>query len=264
MGKRIVSGVVAGAMTLFCLLWAEPWAAWLLLGLAFLLGLSELKRLVNDHPAVTIILVALTLWLGVELGGTFFLPFVSGLWVLGFVSLLVWQPNDYRAAFGLGCWVAAGFCAAFFLLVPVVAPGNSLVARGILLALVPLWVGDSLGYFIGGKWGKRFLAPTLSPKKTWEGSIANIIGCLTCAIVLVEVTGGPLNAGILIGLNTGLLGQAGDLLQSRIKRISGVKDSGSFLPGHGGILDRLDSFLLSSVPSLWIIASTPAFHVKLP
>ena len=137
--------------------------------------------------------------------------------------------------------------------------GNALV-----LALVPLWVGDSAAYFIGKSVGRRPLAPNISPNKTVEGSVANLIGCLIAAFAIGHYFNLPWSVPLAFGLSTGLFGQVGDLLQSKLKRDAGVKDSGSLLPGHGGVLDRLDSLLYSAPISLGCatLLASSVFHVK--
>lgn len=123
-----------------------------------------------------------------------------------------------------------------------------------LMVLLPLWAGDSAGYFVGRAIGKHKLAPTISPKKTWEGAIANFLACVGVCAGLGLTYGMP--AGVWIGaaVATGVLGQAGDLFESWLKRKRDLKDSGSLLPGHGGILDRIDS-LLFAAPAVWLAAT---------
>ncbi len=133
----------------------------------------------------------------------------------------------------------------------------------LVLVALPLWLGDAAAYFVGKKYGKRLLAPSISPKKTVEGAIANFITCTSTSILIGHILNQnlvrpiPLPAILLVGAMTGILGQIGDLLESALKRSAGVKDSGSILPGHGGVLDRVDSFLFAAVPAslaLWMLA----------
>lgn len=124
--------------------------------------------------------------------------------------------------------------------------------RPILLAILPLWAGDSAAYFVGRAFGKHPLAPSISPKKTWEGAIANFIACVLTAVGIAFLTGMNLRFGLGAGIICGVLGQVGDLFQSALKRRAGLKDSGSLLPGHGGILDRIDSLLFTIIPVLLI------------
>ncbi len=120
----------------------------------------------------------------------------------------------------------------------------------LLFALVITWVGDTAAYFVGRAIGKHKLAPHLSPKKTWEGSIASMAGALLIGWLLSTRINVP--APVILGLAAvgNVAGQVGDLLESSFKRSAGVKDSGSILPGHGGMLDRIDALILT-VPVVW-------------
>jgi phosphatidate cytidylyltransferase len=122
----------------------------------------------------------------------------------------------------------------------------------VLIALLPLWAGDSAAIFAGKAFGKHPLAPKISPKKTWEGGIANFLACVLTAYGVGQWIGLPIAHSLAIGASTGILGQVGDLFESWLKRKAGVKDSGTILPGHGGFLDRLDSLLFTAIPAVVI------------
>jgi len=137
---------------------------------------------------------------------------------------------------------------------------------GLLLFLfVCVWFGDIAALYIGRNFGKRKLAPTLSPNKTIEGSIASVLGSVVCGMGVYYLGISLSNRGftelyiatpawqiVLLAIVLNLAAQLGDLLESAIKRGAGVKDSGTMLPGHGGILDRIDALLLAA-PVLWYI-----------
>ncbi|MEZ4701777.1 MAG: phosphatidate cytidylyltransferase [Rhodothermales bacterium] len=153
-------------------------------------------------------------------------------------------------------WVYAGvFYPAFFaaqLAVLRLREGggvDSLTAFWLMAALlVGIWSNDTLAYVAGRLFGRRPLAPAISPKKTWEGAIGGLVGAMA-AVVLIKVYQLPLlNWGhtIALGLIVGVGGEVGDLIESRLKREWGVKDSGNLLPGHGGILDRIDGLLFTA------------------
>lgn len=116
----------------------------------------------------------------------------------------------------------------------------------LLLAIVPLWAGDTAAIFAGKAFGKHKLAPTISPKKTVEGGIANLLACMLAAWGLGIAVGIPLAQSVVCGFIAGIFGQAGDLFESWVKRRVDMKDSGTLLPGHGGILDRIDSILFTA------------------
>lgn len=119
-----------------------------------------------------------------------------------------------------------------------------------VIALV--FAHDTCAYFVGNLLGKNLLAPTISPKKTWEGFIG---GCSAVFIVLILFPLVPISfTFITIGtIAISILATLGDLFESQLKRNVGIKDSGSLLPGHGGLLDRFDA-LLFVIPVIWIIA----------
>ncbi len=118
----------------------------------------------------------------------------------------------------------------------------------ILLALGLAWTSDTGGYFAGRYFGKHKLYEAVSPKKTIEGSIGGLLAVMTWATIghFTFLQGPPLVHLILLALVGGALSQAGDLAESVFKRSMGVKDSGQLLPGHGGILDRVDAVLLTA------------------
>lgn len=120
----------------------------------------------------------------------------------------------------------------------------------LMFVLVITWVGDSAAYFVGRAMGKHPLAPVLSPKKSWEGTIASILGALLVAMVFARFLTVPLPHLLAMAAVGNVAGQAGDLLESAYKRSAGVKDSGSLLPGHGGVLDRIDALILA-IPVVW-------------
>lgn len=128
------------------------------------------------------------------------------------------------------------------------APWGGVLVLGILLSV---WANDSFAYLVGSKFGKHKLAPRTSPKKSWEGFFAGLAGSAVfwCLMTLVPGVTMSIPQAILFGLASGLMGVLGDLAESRIKRNSGFKDSGTIMPGHGGLLDRCDSLFLVAVTS---------------
>lgn len=119
------------------------------------------------------------------------------------------------------------------------------------LVLLGTWASDTFAYFFGVRFGKRKLFPAVSPKKSWEGAIAGFIGAaLSVAILGTGVFSLPLYLTIPMGLIVALFAPLGDLVESLLKRTVCVKDSGNIFPGHGGVLDRLDS-LIFAVPLVY-------------
>lgn len=113
----------------------------------------------------------------------------------------------------------------------------------LLLALVPTWVGDSAAYLVGSRVGRRKIAPAISPGKTWEGTLAGFGAAAVAALFIAASAGLTLGPTLLVAALVGPVGFLGDLFESGIKRVAGAKDSGTLFPGHGGVLDRIDSLI---------------------
>lgn len=158
-------------------------------------------------------------------------------------------------------------------------------AFAMLYLLLVVWCGDVCGYYVGRAIGRNRLAPRISPNKSWEGAAASIVGSMIVGTLLLVyngpvaerlfdwklLSGGSLLANrptpehnalwtaILVSLSINLAAQLGDLVESMMKRGADVKDSGALLPGHGGVLDRIDALLLAS-PVLWYYCSFRLIH----
>ncbi|WP_126940019.1 phosphatidate cytidylyltransferase [Veillonella sp. VA142] len=116
----------------------------------------------------------------------------------------------------------------------------------IWLVLIATWASDTFAYFVGRSFGKRNIVPTISPNKTLEGFIGGFIGCILTGWIGSFSLGLPVNFGVGIGVIVGILAPLGDLFESKLKREANRKDSGTLLPGHGGVLDRFDSLLFAA------------------
>jgi phosphatidate cytidylyltransferase len=116
--------------------------------------------------------------------------------------------------------------------------------------MAAIWISDTAAYFAGRAYGKHKLAPGISPGKTWEGVVGALVAVSVYALIWSQIAGEDARIILLLPLLLGLviLGIIGDLFESLMKRHAGVKDSGNILPGHGGILDRIDA-LTSTLPA---------------
>jgi phosphatidate cytidylyltransferase len=129
----------------------------------------------------------------------------------------------------------------------------------VLFTLVLVWAGDMLAYFVGKSLGRVPMAPALSPKKTWEGSMGNVLASMIVAVLFAKWMQTDVITLLVIAGIANIAGQAGDLIESAYKRGAAVKDSGSLLPGHGGMLDRIDSLILAT-PVVWVLYQWLAAH----
>jgi phosphatidate cytidylyltransferase len=122
--------------------------------------------------------------------------------------------------------------------------------RLLLFTLALVWAGDMLAYFVGRWFGRARMAPQISPHKTWEGAAANLIASLAVGVSFAFwLHFDPRHMVLMAGM-ANIAGQTGDLMESAYKRSAGVKDSGTLLPGHGGMLDRVDALILAA-PVVW-------------
>jgi phosphatidate cytidylyltransferase len=129
----------------------------------------------------------------------------------------------------------------------------------VLFTLVLVWAGDMLAYFVGKSLGRVPMAPALSPKKTWEGALGNVLASMIVAVLFAKWMQTDVITLLVIAGVANIAGQAGDLIESAYKRGAAVKDSGGLLPGHGGMLDRIDSLVLAT-PAVWILYQWLAFR----
>ena len=120
----------------------------------------------------------------------------------------------------------------------------------IWIAFLGTWASDTFAYFVGSAWGRTKLCPDISPSKTREGAAGGLVGSVVTVIVFGSMYHIPLYHLVALGFVVGIAAPVGDLVESAIKRAAGVKDSGRFFPGHGGVLDRFDSIMFA-VPAVY-------------
>ena len=185
-------------------------------------------------------------------GGAPAIPETLFLFVLGIAALTLWTKRPLVEALPAAGISASGLLLVAFPLSYAIRL-HAIPMRGpqlLLFAMVIIWVGDTAGYFVGRSIGKHALAPHLSPKKTWEGTVASFLGSLIVAVVFARFMTVLLVHLLAMAAVGNVAGQVGDLLESAYKRSAGIKDSGSILPGHGGVLDRIDALILA-IPVVW-------------
>lgn len=177
------------------------------------------------------------------------------------LALLVWYVFWLRARISdvgvsfFGAHYTGMFISSFVLIDKALEwPYGGLV---VFVIFVSVWLNDGMAYLVGSKIGKHKLAPRISPKKSWEGFVAGLIASMLVWCVMIPIPGVEIPApmALLFGLICGLASVLGDLAESRIKRNSGVKDSGTIMPGHGGLLDRTDSMFLAAVTAFVLLTA---------
>jgi phosphatidate cytidylyltransferase len=174
------------------------------------------------------------------------------LFVLGVAGLTLWTKRPPVEALPAAGISASGLLlVAFPLSFAVRLDGlGGAGPRLLLFALVITWAGDTVAYFAGRAIGRHPFAPALSPKKTWEGAVAGFAGSLLVGYAFSWWLHASVPHLLAMAGVGNVAGQVGDLVESAYKRSAGVKDSGALLPGHGGVLDRIDALILA-IPAVW-------------
>jgi phosphatidate cytidylyltransferase len=294
--KRVLTAVVLIPVVLLLVLKAPLWLFALAVAGIIVLALHEYLNIMqaDGMQPFTWLTYALSLflvyrfWAGFDLSlkpwltaGAWWMPLLLTPVLFGIP--LVFR-KDLKA--GLGAVASSGFGIVY------IAGSLSLLVtfrettRGLTLlvfVLFSVWVGDIAAYYVGRAIGRHKLAPIVSPNKSWEGAIASVLGSVGVAFVIfgygrslgldiptsfsfssteighhwLGFEGSPLRA-LMLGIVTNIAAQFGDLFESALKRGAGVKDSGTLLPGHGGILDRIDA-LLFAIPIAWYYAILTGF-----
>ena len=246
--KRILSALW-GLPLLVAIVWlGNPWYTLLIASIA-LLGVLEFYRMIAPSKGPPLIYLGLGFTLLFVLSPHYAEdPRLMPLLVTAAVFFtLVWLVfrSQREEAFTSWVWTLAGmFYVGWMLSYFVALRSMENGMEWVFLALLSTFASDTSAFFAGRALGKHPLARGISPWKTWEGAIAGLLGaiiaCLILAIVLQDLNLGYQKA-ILLGFLISLFAQLGDLVESLLKRNMGVKDSGKLIPGHGGILDRIDS-----------------------
>jgi len=221
---------------------------------ADLCGLRRMKALY----ALTIIGPLLLLGASIFGGAAGWMAAAIFVLFLAFILAQAGPWKEVGAVRSIGATITGTLYVGFFGLMKPISDGRGSVIAAdggklVAAALCMVWLGDTLAYFGGSAWGRHRLAPTISPKKSWEGAVFGFVGAVLGAVVAWFLfRPQTLLFGELLGLGAviGIIGQIGDLAESLVKRDAQKKDSSNILPGHGGVLDRFDSFLFS-LPVLW-------------
>jgi phosphatidate cytidylyltransferase len=261
--KRVITAAVLVPLVLLLLLKGSFLAV--VAATALVAGLAgwEYISIADSHgsriPRTLLLLAIAVLFVAIFYNLSLVLP------AIGLCSLLLLVACSFRSplervlpdtAFSVFGLLYCGLALATVPMVWAQPDGPSLL----IFMFCVVWTGDVAALYIGRNFGRHKLAPHISPQKTWEGSAASLVGSLLIAMGLVSLAprlprgilhfDGSLAHWLVLAALLNVFAQVGDLVESAIKRGAGVKDSGVLLPGHGGILDRIDALLLAA-PALW-------------
>jgi phosphatidate cytidylyltransferase len=264
--KRVLTAVVLVPLVLWLVFKGQFWLVTLVVGVVAELTLWEYLTLADAAGAKTP-RIAAAICVALLFLTTFRRPeFLSPL--LGAVALALLILCAFRsplnrvlpdAAYSIFGVLYIGLSLTTLPLLDAQEEGPSLL----VFLLFTVWAGDIAALYVGRTWGRKKLAPAISPGKSWEGSIASMAGSLAVTGLLLWIAGflqtrgitvlsfpGSIPRWLILAAILNVAAQVGDLVESALKRGAGVKDSGSLLPGHGGVLDRIDALLIAA-PVLW-------------
>lgn len=243
--KRAISGAVYIALLLGCISYSKESLA-ILFGVFLLIGVYEFCKICGLNYYISIPLAASSyyfLWnKNSDLNLNIILTAVS---ILTSIKLLLYLFNANKSNFKIYTryFLLFGYIILPFILTNYVAmeKGNKYNPKILISILILIWANDTFAYLVGKNFGKNKLFPSVSPKKTIEGFIGGMLFTIISSVLLSKFY---IESKILyISIIVSIFSTLGDLIQSKFKRVAGVKDSGKIMPGHGGILDRLDSII---------------------
>lgn len=248
--QRVLSAIVLVPVVLAATYYGGPWF-FAIVAIAALLAGYEYFRLLQSggyRPAYGpgLLLIALFLLEGFFPGWRI----AGGGLALISMALMTWQVFQGNAPLSMANWalnlagaVYIGWGCHHFVALRALDKG----LYWVILLFAITWICDSAAYFVGHAWGRHHFFPKISPKKTREGAIAGVIAGVATSLIVGAIIAIPWYHALAIGLLTTWGATFGDLSESVIKRQVGVKDSGHLIPGHGGMLDRIDSLLFNTV-----------------
>ncbi|MGA8940715.1 MAG: phosphatidate cytidylyltransferase [Acidobacteriaceae bacterium] len=268
--KRILTAIVLIALVLALLFFGRLWMVTLVAGLVAVLAALEFRGFTDAGgcpiPLWWTISAVILFFLA-----TFFRP-MDTITVVAFATLVLFAVAAFRASQERVLWqTSAGVLMLLYVAYPlsllpqILNEENGLAL--ILFLFLCVWSGDIAALYVGKRYGRHKFAPRLSPNKTWEGAIASVMASCLFGMGLILLgdwftqqnsgfsrlhTTEPWWVFLILAIVLNAAAQFGDLLESALKRGAGVKDSGTILPGHGGVLDRIDALLLAA-PILWFI-----------
>ncbi len=265
--QRVISSLILLPLLLAAIWFSSLWFS-LVVALAAILGLIEFYRLARQgggQPLAPLgILLSLLLLFHVYREGSHNALSLGGAVVLALI-ILSFQAIIYHQGFGKtilnATWTLGGIFYVGLLLGFWIMLWDTFGREWTLLAMLSAFSVDTGAFFVGRRFGRHRMAPKISPKKTWEGAIGGLFCCVAAIVLLAflfKLIGkpvpeirldGPMELGQVIGLGVlvGILAQVGDLAESKLKRSVDAKDASTLIPGHGGLLDRLDSLLVVGV-----------------
>ncbi len=260
--KRWLTGLIAAPILFFLIGPGPRWAFYILIYLFSHIGLIEFYKTTASHLPKLILwsnyLLTLLLFVILYLREIYYAPIIIAMWALVpmIFSMLSYHSPDAQSTGAIGKVllgpIYVSLPLSMLLIIDRYPKGNI----WIFFLLTIIFANDTGAFYIGKFFGKHKLYEAVSPGKTWEGAIGGLLSALITALIFLQILDiHQLNLNFLfLVIALSVSGQIGDLVESMLKRNHGVKDSGHILPGHGGILDRIDA-LLFAIPILYVYLS---------
>jgi len=259
--QRVLTAVI-GLPLIIALIWlGNPWFALIMAAIA-IMGGYELYRMAGHRKVRPITYLGLAAILLLVISPC--CPYTAAKTIIitsATIISLIWVlfRSSKEEAFNNWAWTMAGIMLVGWTLSYWADLRNLETGREwTFWIMITIMINDSSAFFTGRAWGKHALAPDISPQKTWEGAIGGLVASIIVSIIFCVVFSPAITywQSAILGCIISIFAQFGDLVESLIKRNVGVKDSGKLLPGHGGILDRIDSFMLTGVVAYYFIIYT--------
>jgi phosphatidate cytidylyltransferase len=263
--QRVLSAVIFVPI-LFASIWfGNPWFS-IVVAIAALLGVIEFYAMVDRRRWQPLAIFG-TLWTLFFIFNAYYAPkysssntyiLVTSALIASAVALsLVWvlflRSSGEKVMVGWATSVTGifymGWLLSYWVLIMNSYGGDWNGRDWVLIALFSTFAVDTTAYFVGRAWGRHKMAPTVSPGKTWEGAVGGLVGAIVAVIALALLLDVDISYSemVILGVLIAVFAQLGDLAESKLKRSVGVKEASNLIPGHGGILDRLDSIVFTGV-----------------
>lgn len=246
--KRAISGAVYIALLLGCISYSKESLA-ILFGVFLLIGVYEFCKIASLNLYFSLPIAALSYYfLWDKNQDIISKTILVSLSTIISIKLLLYLLNSQKTNFNIATryLLLIGYIIIPFIITNYVAVGKNGYNPKILISiLILIWANDTFAYLVGKNFGKNKLFPSVSPKKTIEGFLGGMLFTIISSVLLSKfyIESNILYIWIVIAIIVSIFSTLGDLIQSKFKRVAGVKDSGKIMPGHGGILDRLDSII---------------------
>ena len=258
--QRVLSSIVFVPILIAAIWFENPWFS-IVVAVAALLGALEFYNMVSQRGWQPFTIFG-TLWTLFFIFNAYYDPsyasestkllvtfsLVTSAVAIPLIMVLLPRPSGERTLISWAASMAGVFYIGWLLSYWVLIM-NSYGRDWVFIALFSTFAVDTSAYFVGRAFGKHKMAPKVSPGKTWEGAAGGLVGGLVAVVVLAVLfdVGIGYSKMVLLGFLIAVFAQVGDLVESKLKRSVGVKEAGNLIPGHGGILDRLDSIVFTGV-----------------